>query len=237
MGVANFLARSQGHLWRAGVGHVGGRPVFPICTDGAAQYTPVVSGNYVAWVDERNGDQDIYGYNLSTDTEFGICTNAAAQEQPDISDGFVVWVDRRTGSRDIYGRYISQVRNDECVDAIAVSLNVPYTGDTYDAEGNGCEQLYDERPYRRLAQVLRRRSPAVTRCRWRRVVLIRRWRFMVIVWGRSRVATMIISVRVRVFCWTCGGWQTCYIRVAGWNGHVWGVCFDGFFGGGCESGL
>ena len=54
---------------------------FPICTASSDQMTPVVSGNFVVWADNRNalGGQsistpwDIYGYDLAAKTEFPVC--------------------------------------------------------------------------------------------------------------------------------------------------------------------
>jgi beta propeller repeat protein len=79
---------------------------FPICTAPGNQQYPVISGNYVAWLDNRNGNPDIYGYDLTTKKEFPICTAASGQGAPSISGDIVVWHDDRdvekTG-RDIYG--------------------------------------------------------------------------------------------------------------------------------------
>jgi len=51
----------------------------------------------------RNGNQDIYGYQLSTATEFQITTNASDQRHPKIYCNIVVWHDRRDGDYNIYG--------------------------------------------------------------------------------------------------------------------------------------
>lgn len=39
---------------------------FSICTDAASQSLPSISGYIVVWDDCRNGNDDIYGYDLST---------------------------------------------------------------------------------------------------------------------------------------------------------------------------
>ena len=44
------------------------RQEFPICVEPHNQEQPDVSGNLVVWMDERNGNRDIYGYNLETRT-------------------------------------------------------------------------------------------------------------------------------------------------------------------------
>jgi len=58
-----------------------------------------VSGDVVVF--DKNGD--IYGYDLSTDTEFRITDQAASQQFPDISGDTAVWMDQRNSNWDIYG--------------------------------------------------------------------------------------------------------------------------------------
>jgi beta propeller repeat protein len=57
------------------------------------------------WNDWRNGNWDIYGYDLSTSTEIPICTNAAHQYFPRTGGNYAVWWDERNGigNWDIYG--------------------------------------------------------------------------------------------------------------------------------------
>lgn len=76
---------------------------FPIVTDPFTQTQPAISGNIVVWTDERNGNKDIYGYNLSSGKEFQVTTDPADQESPAIFGGTVVWADKRNGNWDIYG--------------------------------------------------------------------------------------------------------------------------------------
>jgi len=64
---------------------------FPICTAIERQQEPVVSGDTVVWQDFRNGEYDIYGYDLSTGTEFPVATGAGHQLAPAISGNFVTW--------------------------------------------------------------------------------------------------------------------------------------------------
>ena len=80
---------------------------FPICTNSAEQSYCSVGGDIVVWEDRRNGNYDIYGYDLSTSTEFAICTNSATQRQVSISGDIVVWKDSRNSSDDIYGYDLS----------------------------------------------------------------------------------------------------------------------------------
>ena len=53
--------------------------------------------------DDRNGNYDIYGYNLATQTEIPIVLNSGNQEEPDVYGNFIVWQDNRNGDWDIYG--------------------------------------------------------------------------------------------------------------------------------------
>jgi len=73
--------------------------VFPICKDGEAQQYPDISGNIVVWQDHRGiyGSQtyrnwDIYGYDLSTQTEFPICKREGDQLYPAIDGNIVVYL-------------------------------------------------------------------------------------------------------------------------------------------------
>lgn len=75
---------------------------FPICTESHSQSGPVISGYNVVWVDNRNGNYDIYGYNLLTQAEFIVTNNSASQTSPAISGNTVVWQDNRHGHYDIY---------------------------------------------------------------------------------------------------------------------------------------
>jgi len=78
--------------------------VTQITSDPEGQYTPSVYGDRVFWHDARDGGYDIYGYDLTTSTEFPIST------VPDVLQLYarayantVVWQDGRNGAMDIYG--------------------------------------------------------------------------------------------------------------------------------------
>lgn len=66
------------------------------------QNNPTISGARVVWQDNRNGNYDIYLYDLVTDTETRITDEAADQTYPAISGTRVVWADMRNGNYDIY---------------------------------------------------------------------------------------------------------------------------------------
>ncbi|MEI7497870.1 MAG: prepilin-type N-terminal cleavage/methylation domain-containing protein [Candidatus Falkowbacteria bacterium] len=89
------------------------------------QYSPsvaVASGTvYIAWTDERNGNQDIYAQKIDmsgtklwlNDIRANINTGASAQYGPSIiynedkNKPYVVWQDDRSGNFDIYGSDLS----------------------------------------------------------------------------------------------------------------------------------
>jgi len=66
------------------------------------QQSPDISGHLVVWQDDRNGNWDIYGYNLITRQEFQITTDGANQPHPAISGLLVAWEDSRDTPTNIY---------------------------------------------------------------------------------------------------------------------------------------
>lgn len=57
---------------------------------------------YVVWSDNRNGDWDIYGYDLVTGVEKAICTDSGDQQCPKVHKRKVVWSSETGSSSDIY---------------------------------------------------------------------------------------------------------------------------------------
>ena len=82
---------------------------FVVCNASGSQSSPRISGDIVVWADDRNGNADIYGYDISDDSEFPVCTNASDQTKPDVDyeTDTVVWKDNRNGNGDIYGYNLS----------------------------------------------------------------------------------------------------------------------------------
>jgi beta propeller repeat protein len=69
---------------------------------------PDVSGNIIVWGDTRNGNWDIYAYDLASGTEFPVCTDPGPQDNPRISGNIIVWDDWRHDNGtwtncDVYG--------------------------------------------------------------------------------------------------------------------------------------
>lgn len=84
-------------------------PVFTIAsTTNVSCGDPDISGEWIVWSDNRNGNSDIFAFNTTTLEEIALCTNSAAQSYPRVSGGLVVWVDYRNDpvtprNRDLYG--------------------------------------------------------------------------------------------------------------------------------------
>ena len=79
-----------------------GKETVQITKDGADHENPYVNGNYIVWQDNRNGNWDIYAYDLSTGAEIPICTAAGDQTNPSCYGDNFVWQDNRNGNLDIY---------------------------------------------------------------------------------------------------------------------------------------
>lgn len=72
------------------------------------QVNPAICNNWIVWQDGRNGNNDIYMYNLSTHEETQITTNRSDQYIPNIYGDNVVWNDLSNGNkRTIYMYNIS----------------------------------------------------------------------------------------------------------------------------------
>jgi beta propeller repeat protein len=82
-------------------------PTFPVTTNEHDQVDLAIYGDIVVWRDDRNGNYDICGYNLSTQEEFQITRDIHAQDNPAIYQNTVVWEDNRNGNWDIYGYDLS----------------------------------------------------------------------------------------------------------------------------------
>ena len=73
-----------------------------ITTNKSSQDNPDIYGDRIVWQDNRNGNWDIYMYDLSTHKEIQITTNKSSQYSPEVYKDRIVWVDERNGSPDIY---------------------------------------------------------------------------------------------------------------------------------------
>jgi beta propeller repeat protein len=66
------------------------------------QRCPALYQDMIVYQDNRNGNWDIYGYNLETGEEFQITTDPNDQIYPDIYGNVVVWLDKRDLGKHIY---------------------------------------------------------------------------------------------------------------------------------------
>jgi beta propeller repeat protein len=94
--------------------------VFPVCIEMGGQAGPDVAADMVVWTDNRNGNLDIYGRNLSGSTSFPVTRNKSQQDNPSVTATMVgsrteyvaVWVDKRNhDGGDLYGRNITTKRD------------------------------------------------------------------------------------------------------------------------------
>ncbi len=74
----------------------------PVCTASRDQAYPKIYNNRIVWQDERNGDWDIYLYDLSIGKETQITKDPSDQRDPAIYGNKIVWQDERNGAWDIY---------------------------------------------------------------------------------------------------------------------------------------
>ncbi|HCN10383.1 MAG TPA: hypothetical protein DIT01_20840 [Lentisphaeria bacterium] len=63
---------------------------------------PAIDDPFVVWQDNRNGDWDIYGFDLRSGKELEICKGPGDQTNPAVHGSTVVWQDNRGGDWDIY---------------------------------------------------------------------------------------------------------------------------------------
>ncbi len=74
----------------------------PICTNSYGQFTPVVSGDWILWIDWRHGSYDVYMYALTDSSETRITSVASNKMYLSVSGSRVIWQDNRNGDWDIY---------------------------------------------------------------------------------------------------------------------------------------
>lgn len=73
----------------------------------APQKCPVVDGDWVVWLDSRDGTE-LYLYDLATNTERRITFDVNDQGCPDISGNRIIWSERRDGNSDIFWTYANR---------------------------------------------------------------------------------------------------------------------------------
>ncbi|MFN0074148.1 MAG: hypothetical protein ACKVVP_21925 [Chloroflexota bacterium] len=69
---------------------------------------PAISPNMVVWWDARDGDRNLYGYDIAKGgADFRINDDGSDQDAPSVSGSTVVWQDARGGDRDIRGARVN----------------------------------------------------------------------------------------------------------------------------------
>ena len=96
---------------------------FAIAARQGEQTNPDIDQNIVVWQDNRNGDWDIYGYNLTTRQEFQITNNPHDQTNPAISGNTVVWEDSRDGNLQIYAIILDGPEVARCTSKLTGDIN------------------------------------------------------------------------------------------------------------------
>jgi len=96
---------------------------FPITTNEQEQTNPDIDRNIVVWQDNRNGDWDIYGYNLTTRREFQITAESHDQTNPAVSGNTVVWEDSREGNTQIFAIVLDGPEVARCTSKLTGDVN------------------------------------------------------------------------------------------------------------------
>ncbi len=100
------------------------RPIeYFITSQSSSQTNPDIDGHIIVWQDDRYGDWDIFGYNLTTDQEFLITDNAYDQTNPAINQNTVVFQDNRNGNWNIYAIILDGPEVAQCTSSIEGDVN------------------------------------------------------------------------------------------------------------------
>ena len=117
----NFFGDSD--IFAAGI-HEPARPIeFALSSRVSSQSKPDIDGHIVVWQDERNGNWDIFGYNLTTGREFLITDNEYDQINPAINGNILVWQDNRSEYWNIYAVILDGPEFAQCLAPIEGDAN------------------------------------------------------------------------------------------------------------------
>ena len=103
---------------------------------------PDIYGDKIVWQDNRNGNWDIYIFDLSTKKEIHT-TNKTDQINPAIYENLVVWEDERNGGHDIYVEDLS-TKIQTCISKSREAYNPAIYGNriVWQDESNGNSNIY-----------------------------------------------------------------------------------------------
>ncbi|UCF07168.1 MAG: right-handed parallel beta-helix repeat-containing protein, partial [Thermoplasmata archaeon] len=87
-----------------------------ITTDSYNQINPEIYENHIVWQDDRNGNYDIYSFDLNSGSETQITTDTANQVEPHIFGNSIVWEDDSESDTEIYIHYIREGQNSKITD-------------------------------------------------------------------------------------------------------------------------
>ena len=89
------------------------------------KHEPSLQGNLVVWSDTRNGDRDIYGYDLATGEEFSICIEKGDQWNPVIYGDTVAWFDGRNTRTEIYAATLPSMNGPQTSSFVPAPTTTP----------------------------------------------------------------------------------------------------------------
>ncbi len=110
-------------------------PMMPITASDSVNY-PNISGNRIVWSEERDGNRDIYMYDISLGNEIQI-SNSGSAYQSSIFRNRIVWADLRSGNSDIY-LYAGDGIGDNS-DKCPYVYDPDQTDEDNDGIGNACD--------------------------------------------------------------------------------------------------
>lgn len=87
-----------------------GGDVITIASGPGERNSPAIAGSTVVWRDHRNGNWDLYGYDLRRGQEFPLVTDGANQGAVALAADTLVWEDYRAGNWRLRGMRLSERR-------------------------------------------------------------------------------------------------------------------------------